>query len=78
MLGLPADSPNPDLNQRMYPFPLHAFISYAHLDNQPLEPGQEGWVTQFHRLLSARLSVRLGDPVTIWREIGRASCRERV
>ena len=68
MLGLPADSPNPDLNQRMYPFPLHAFISYAHLDNQPLEPGQEGWVTQFHRLLSARLSVRLGDPVTIWRD----------
>ena len=30
------------------------FISYAHLDNQPMTPGQKGWVEKFHAALEAR------------------------
>ena len=36
-------------------FDLHAFISYAHLHNEPLEPGQKGWVTRFHATLQMSL-----------------------
>ena len=40
------------------------FISYAHLDNQPLKDGGEGWISKFHRLLEVLLRKRLGaDPV---------------
>lgn len=49
-------------------FDLHAFISYAHLDNEPLEPGQKGWVTRFHVTLRTRLSQRLGEQAKIWRD----------
>ncbi len=41
-------------------FDQDAFISYAHIDNEPLTPGQKGWVTQFHATLQAMLSQRLG------------------
>jgi len=50
------------------PFDLHAFISYAHLDNEPLEPGQPGWVSRFHAVLKTRLSQRLGEPARLWRD----------
>ena len=30
------------------PFDRHLFISYAHIDNQPRQPEQQGWVTRFH------------------------------
>ena len=33
------------------PFDRHLFISYAHIDNQPLSPEQQGWVTRFHASL---------------------------
>jgi len=46
----------------------HAFISYAHLDNEPLTPGQKGWVTQFHATLQTRLSQWLGEKARIWRD----------
>ena len=25
------------------------FISYAHIDDQPMMEGQRGWISQFHR-----------------------------
>ena len=37
-------------------FDLDAFISYAHLDNEPLESGEKGWVTRFHATLQTRLA----------------------
>ena len=46
-------------------FEIDVFISYAHLDNQPLSQ-QEGWVTMFHERLSALLSQRMGREVKTW------------
>ena len=46
----------------------HIFISYAHLDNQPLTPDQEGWVTRFHESLQTILTVRMGHKALIWRD----------
>ena len=44
------------------------FISYAHLDNQPLAEGLEGWVETLHGRLGIRLSQLLGEEVKIWRD----------
>ena len=44
------------------------FISYAHIDNQPLLKGQEGWITAFHQALEIRLSQLLGDEPEFWRD----------
>lgn len=44
------------------------FISYAHIDNQPLLKGQEGWITTFHQALEIRLSQLLGDEPEFWRD----------
>jgi hypothetical protein len=52
----------------MMDFDKHLFISYAHLDNQPLLPEQQGWITQFHVSLEAFLSMRLGRKAEIWRD----------
>lgn len=49
-------------------FDRDAFISYAHIDNEPLTPGQKGWVTQFHATLQTMLSQRLGEKARIWRD----------
>ena len=49
-------------------FDQDAFISYAHIDNEPLTPGQKGWVTQFHATLQTMLSQRLGEKARIWRD----------
>ena len=49
-------------------FGNHIFISYAHIDNQPLTADQHGWVTQFHQSLERLLSMRLGRPASIWRD----------
>ena len=38
------------------------FISYAHIDNQPLADGFKGWVDTLHALLAIRLSQLLGSP----------------
>lgn len=50
-------------------FEKHLFISYAHLDNQPLTEQQQGWVTKLHASLSAMLSMRLGRKAEIWRDV---------
>ncbi|WNM62261.1 toll/interleukin-1 receptor domain-containing protein [Candidatus Nitrospira neomarina] len=44
------------------------FISYAHIDNQPLTPGDKGWITRFHASLEALLSMKLGQTARIWRD----------
>jgi hypothetical protein len=49
-------------------FETHLFISYAHIDNHPLAPDQEGWISRFHASLEAMLSMRLGRQAEIWRD----------
>lgn len=44
------------------------FISYAHIDNQPLTSEHEGWISRFHASLAALLSMRLGQTARIWRD----------
>jgi hypothetical protein len=46
----------------------HLFISYAHIDDQPLTPGEKGWITRFHSTLKAILSMRIGCEAKIWRD----------
>jgi hypothetical protein len=50
------------------PYEQDLFISYAHIDNQPLTAEQLGWVTRFHATLAAQLSMRLGTTARIWRD----------
>ena len=49
-------------------FDKHLFISYAHIDDRPLTPGEKGWVSRFHVSLEAMLSMRTGRAVRIWRD----------
>ena len=49
-------------------FDLHAFISYAHIDNEPMEEGEPGWVSRFHAGLQVKLGQRLGERARIWRD----------
>jgi hypothetical protein len=49
-------------------FGKHIFISYAHIDNQPLSAEQQGWVTRFHQTLQGLLNMRLGRDAAIWRD----------
>src|SRR5262245_20887733 len=49
-------------------FQWDVFISYAHIDNQPLTPEQKGWVTLFHRTLETMLSQQIGAKAGIWRD----------
>jgi len=44
------------------------FISYAHIDNEPLTKGQEGWISDFHRSLEKRLAQLLGAEPRVWRD----------
>jgi hypothetical protein len=44
------------------------FISYAHIDDQPLIEGEKGWVSSFHRALEVRLAQLLGRQSRIWRD----------
>ena len=50
------------------PYDKHIFISYAHLDNQPLTSEQEGWVSRFHDSLQTILTMRMGHKAQIWRD----------
>lgn len=44
------------------------FISYAHIDNEPLTEGQAGWISDFHQSLEKLLAQKLGDRPRIWRD----------
>lgn len=50
------------------PFENDVFISYAHLDNQPLAEGLKGWVETLHERLRVRLTQMLGEEVSVWRD----------
>ena len=52
----------------MVKYEKHLFISYAHIDDRPLTPGQQGWISRFHATLEALLSMRLGRAAKIWRD----------
>jgi hypothetical protein len=49
-------------------FAKQIFISYSHIDNQPLSPEQQGWITRFHRTFQGLLNMRLGRDAAIWRD----------
>lgn len=49
-------------------FQKHLFISYAHIDNQPLSGQEQGWITRFESSLAAMLSMRLGRKAEVWRD----------
>lgn len=49
-------------------FEKDLFISYAHIDNESLSPGQEGWISIFHKALEIRLSQIRGERPRIWRD----------
>jgi len=52
----------------MNKFAKQIFISYSHIDNQPLSPEQQGWITRFHQTLQGLLNMRLGRDAAIWRD----------
>lgn len=49
-------------------FERDLFISYAHIDNLPVPPEEQGWISRFHASLSVMLSQRLGKSARIWRD----------
>ena len=49
-------------------FEKDVFISYAHLDDKPLDEGAKGWITDFHRLLQTRLEQTIGHDLNVWRD----------
>jgi hypothetical protein len=52
----------------MEPFETDLFISYAHIDNRPLPPEQEGWISRFHLTLAGFLGQYLGRDANIRRD----------
>jgi hypothetical protein len=57
--------------EKVAPIPKYedeVFISYAHIDNQPLDEGLKGWVETLHERLQIRLGQLTGEPVKIWRD----------
>ena len=49
-------------------FDKDVFISYAHIDDAPLDEGAAGWITDFHILLETRLQQTIGKKIIIWRD----------
>jgi hypothetical protein len=43
-------------------------ISYAHIDDQTLVTGENGWVSRLHRLLEIRVAQLFGQTPKIWRD----------
>jgi hypothetical protein len=43
-------------------------ISYAHIDNEPLIAGEQGWISELHRLLEIRVGQVRGEKPKIWRD----------
>lgn len=52
----------------MSDFPTDLFISYAHIDNQPLPTVEEGWIARFDKSLRPFVATRLGANVEVWRD----------
>src|SRR5262245_2001083 len=49
-------------------FASDIFLSYRHLDNQPLSGEKEGWISRLHRDIERRVSQYLGAAVAMWRD----------
>ena len=49
-------------------FEYDLFISYTHIDNQPLSKEQDGWISTLHTALKIRLSQLQGRKSKIWRD----------
>ncbi len=49
-------------------FEKDVFISYAHLDDIPLDEGAKGWISDFHKLLETRLEQTIGYDLDVWRD----------
>jgi len=47
------------------------FISYAHVDNDPLEEEEDGWVTKLHTSLMTLIPQKIGraEDLSIWRDL---------
>ncbi len=43
-------------------------ISYAHIDNEALIAGDQGWISELHRLLEIRVGQVRGEKPKIWRD----------
>lgn len=56
------------LNIRRSPFDYDVFISYSHIDDQPLAEGRKGWITILHEALHKRLAQLRGETPKIWRD----------
>ena len=52
----------------MMKFEHDVFISYAHLDDEAVDPGAEGWVSALHRALAVRVSQLVGERASIFRD----------
>jgi hypothetical protein len=50
----------------MSEFPV--FISYAHIDDEPLPPDVDGWISKFHGALETRLRQVAGRDLKVWRD----------
>lgn len=49
-------------------YPNDVFISYSHIDNQPIDGAGGGWADTFHELLQNFVDVHLGRRTAIWRD----------
>src|SRR5262245_37762579 len=49
-------------------FDQDAFISYAHIDNEPLPTEKRGWVDLFDETLRQLLAQAAGKRVRVWRD----------
>jgi len=49
-------------------FAQDVFISFTHIDNQSLNPDEDGWISTFHKALEIRLSQLRGNEPRIWRD----------
>ncbi len=64
----PRGRPRYSDGRRNMKFENDIFVSYAHIDDQPLMEGQKGWISSFHRVLEIRLGQLLGRHPRIWRD----------
>jgi hypothetical protein len=51
-------------------YEFDVFVSYAHVDNEAVEPAEHGWVDALHRVLHTTLAQRIGrkEAFSIWRD----------
>jgi serine/threonine protein kinase len=57
------------------------FLSYAHVDDQPVIAGRQGWITQLQRNLKVRLEQLSGEEVRIWPQsnpLGRSQVQPEI